>query len=154
LLPGELPDGAANDVSPPMRLTFREGIFVIHADNKFPADAPSELLARWWVNGQAVAAPVPKEIRAEQSGKQFRSSKPVEEAAITFGLPDFLGDLKPGDRVALRLLYSPQGTAPLIPMHLAQMMRQQQRYWLWPVMTNRIEFVVTEELLAKRDHAR
>ena len=155
-LPGELLL-EPNDDPPPtpaLRLTLKDGLFAIRSDKKFPADAPGELLACWWVNGQAIAAPVPKEIRAEQLGKQFRSSKQVEEATIQFGLPDFLGDLKPGDRVALRLLYSPQGTTPLIPMHLAQMIRQQQRDWPWPVMSNRIEFVLTEELLAKRDHTR
>ena len=80
----------------------------------------------------------------------------VNEMTIAFALPDFVGDLKPGDRLAVQLLYAPDGHEPLssMRMHLAQMMRMQRRDWPWPVMTNRLEFLLTAELLAKRENRR
>jgi hypothetical protein len=87
----------------------------------------------------------------QASARQIRS---VDEVTIAFGLPDFLGaELKAGDRVTVQLLYLPYGYEPVTRER--QMMQQlimpitKRR---WPEMTKRIQFALTDALLARRDN--
>ena len=85
-----------------------------------------------------------------------RQQRVGNDVMLAFGLPDFLGELKVGDRVALQLLWSPDGQEPLRTGEMYDRMKKMMRLhmigWEWPVMTNRIEFTLTDELLAKRDN--
>ena len=62
--------------------------------------------------------------------------------------------------MGLQVLYSPDGWDPVsvgdaMQMQLQRMMRLRPKDTLtWPTVSNRIEFVLTDELLAARDHPR
>lgn len=76
-------------------------------------NSPGEhLLARWWVNGKPVVAPMPapEKQKAQNGGWQISFSK---EMSVPFALPRTLGDLKVGDVVKLQLMYSPAGSKPV-----------------------------------------
>jgi hypothetical protein len=100
---------------------------------------------RWWIDGKLVAAPELKRIRAK--------TRFVEEVMIRFGLPNFLGVLKPGDRVAILLPHPPAGNEPLIAIRVQQLMRMPGRERLRPVLTNRKESELMAARLAKRNTA-
>jgi len=80
----------------------------------------------------------------------------TDTITVRFDLPDFLGDLRPGDRIGLQLLHSPDGfdPAPSGVMQMQhQLMQAQTDHDEWPMLSNRIEFVMTAALLKEKDHA-
>jgi hypothetical protein len=151
-LPADLVEDANGD--PRLRLALEADEFIVRLERgrHSPFLAPDQMLARWWVNGE------PRVQKDWPAARQYmqQQRRSGEEFATAFALPDFLGVLKPGDRVRLQLLWCPEGHEP-IPSERAieqlrqRMMRQAVPGWEWPVMTNRIEFELTAELLAKRD---
>jgi hypothetical protein len=114
------------------------------------------MLARWWVNGQPVApTKSPRQALQQQMMRQVRHGKSM---LVTFGLPDFLSALKHDDRVGLQVLYSPDG---LNRVAFGQQMLTQRLSYLsamdavaWPTLSNRIEFELTDSLLAQKEHPR
>jgi hypothetical protein len=153
-LPGDLADTPA--AASPLNLSLTDGAFVLRSERKFPNDADYTLLARWWVNDKPVAPrePFPSRLLVQQAMSQ-RMLGLVAELKIDFGLPDFLGELKADDRVALQLLLSPEGFEPATSRQQQQMLMQRMRLvdWPWPVLSNRIDFELTADLLAKHDNA-
>ena len=153
-LPAEVVDGAHADSR--LQLALEQDRFVLRTagERLMPPVTPDELLARWWVNGKLVPAPPPRRHATEFLKRPQRAAN---EVALAFGLPDHLGDLKPGDRISLQLLWCPDGHEPLrsdgdIVDMIKTAMRQHTIGWEWPVMTNRIDFALTPQLLAKRDN--
>jgi hypothetical protein len=136
-----------------LRLTLEGGAFVIATDRGTTRSPNESFLARWWVNGRPVAAPRPG---AERAKFQQRLSPKGAPVTVGFGLPDHLPALKPGDRVALRLMYAAEGQR-LLPFGTGGVFRQQQMRAVdpdavdRPLLSNRLEFEVTDELLAEAD---
>jgi len=149
-----------DDPSPqsPLTLSLHDGAFVLKCSAGKLLDLPAELLlARWWVNGKPVAA-MKDPKRRQHAMQQARAVRETGDLRIAFGLPDFLGDVKAGDRVSVQVIYSPDGWEPVsVEGQMRQMMQRMQRLRsmnapLWPIVSNRIEFVLTEEMLKERDH--
>ena len=76
---------------------------------------------------------------------------------MKFGLPDILGELKAGDKVRLQVMYSPdeyriavlaRGAVPRAMRPIAK-----DDVARVPMVSNRIEFDVTEEMLETRKKA-
>lgn len=111
-LPGQLP----SEFSPSLSTTRRageaiEGLSLALVDGQFVIKSAAtmitwpdlHLLARWWVNGTPMAAPLADGVgisisRAVTTGKEMK---------VPFHLPATLGRLKPGDKVELQVVYSP-----------------------------------------------
>ena len=143
-LPADFHDGEES----PLRLSLEKEAFVVRGKKRIFDDAPEQMLARWWVNGKPLVPAGPFDSRRLRQQMRARQVRLINEVLIDFGLPDYLGELKAGDRIAVQLIWSPLGHEPVMTRQLVQMMqRMQTRDWLWPVM---IEFELTEELLATR----
>jgi hypothetical protein len=137
-----------------MSLVLEGGAFVVKSSKvTFSNRDQDKLLARWWVNGAAVNSEVmPAQLAMQRTGQV----QAADTVSVRFGLPDFLGDLRPGDRVALQLLHSPDGFDPApsgIMQMQHQMMHAQTEHDQWPMLSNRIEFEITEAMLTEKDHA-
>jgi hypothetical protein len=112
--------------------------------------ADHRLLARWWVNGEPIAAPPAKHMGL----KEARLLRMTKEIRVRFGLPATLGQLKSGDRVALQVLYTPKDLEPVFD----GLEQKQQQMQLQSVQgeancllpSNRIEFVISEQMLRER----
>ena len=139
-----------------LRLALEGGAFVIATDHGTTRSPNESFLARWWVNGQPVTAPRPG---AERAKFQQRLSPKGAPVTVGFGLPDHLPALKPGDRVAVRLMSAAEGQQ-LLPFGGEGVLHQQQLRAIdpdavdRPLLSNRLEFEVTEELLRHADHPR
>jgi hypothetical protein len=156
-LPAEIADDPA--ASSPLQLTLEDGVFVLRTDDgkaKLRSDVDETALARWWVNGQPIAISkhaIPKRLMLQQSEQRMLARS--KQLDVVFGLPDFLGTLRAGDRVAVQVLWCPDGTEIMAGQHMrVQKLMDMQRsdQWTWPVLSNRLEFVVTDDLLVQRDH--
>jgi len=88
-----------------LSLTLEQGsTLVVRSRERLMARPTGYLLARWWVNGRPVA---PFGGRAEAPARLEGVAPLATEIRIALKLPENLGTLKPGDRVALQVLYSP-----------------------------------------------
>jgi len=109
------------------------------------------VLARWWVNGSPL---VPKRNPRLISHAESRQIIETNESIILFTLPEWLGALRPGDKVGLQVLYSPDEHELVSdpPFEMDHMMSriQGRGYATVPLLSNRIDFDVTAEMLAKR----
>jgi hypothetical protein len=71
---------------------------------------------------------------------------------VAFGLTLALGALRPGDRVSLQLLYTPDGSSQVPPttthaIQKALLDRAVSETLVLPALSNRITFVVTQDML-------
>ena len=149
---GELPGAGAPGDADGLRLSLEDGTFVIAAD-RLMTYAPDELvLARWWVNDEPVVEGVREHRKMKDQAIQLVNTK---EMRIAFGLPDHLPALNPGDRIALQVLYAPGGHRHVLPPGVvaAQMQKAQRMMGkddvARPLLSNRLEFELTDERLAK-----
>jgi hypothetical protein len=110
-----VPPAQADAGRMPLKLSLVDGRLELAATcvawPRWPEDS---LLARWWVNERPVeATPLPEQkiADAEQIAEALGgNSKPVP---IPLALPVTLGALKPGDRVALQVMFCPSGFTEL-----------------------------------------
>jgi hypothetical protein len=121
-------------------------------------DSPNEhMLACWWVNGKPVNA-TPANVKAaqqlQQNGWRIHFAKEME---LVLTLPRTLGPLKAGDKVALRLMYSPAGIKPFFERSGQE---QQQMLQIFvpriighpatlPRLSEKLEITVTADMLPK-----
>jgi hypothetical protein len=158
-LPGDVADDRAE--KSPLRLSLDGNSFILRSDDGKPSlygEQDENALARWWVNGKPIAIPedaIPRVLQRQQAWQRMRGGS--TELRIAFGLPDFLGKLNRGDRVGVQVLWCPNGHKPLLRMQTAShdgplRMQHANARWNWPVLSNRIEFQLTDERLADRDH--
>jgi hypothetical protein len=104
-------------------------------------------LARWWVNGKPVEAALRKEIvRYHDIARQFSSQ---QHDRIAFGLPETLGAIRAGDVVGLQVMYCPDGHKPLNHSDEDRYSKRNGRVPAIPLLSDKIEFKITEELLKK-----
>jgi hypothetical protein len=146
--------GVEPDARARLSLAFDGGAFVVKSPRAdFTDRSHDRLLARWWVNGRPVAADkVPPKYAQQHTGQE----RMTDTLRVGFGLPNFLGDVKVGDRIRLQVLYAPDGFEPA-PMGQAVMMQQIAQVFAKdarPMLSNRIEFELTDALLAEKDHPR
>ena len=142
-----------------LRLSLEAGVFTVQCDRKL-VDWPDEhLLARWWVNDRAVHAIPVADDEAFIAQARARMVGHRNRVAVAFGLPDHAGLLKPGDRVALQLLYAPGGHDALpdtpLPQQAQRMRALHEKGSALAdelLLSNRLEFVMTEDLLKLADH--
>jgi hypothetical protein len=155
-LPGAVPLDPRWSSLGAIELAARDGQFVVRSKaTKMVLRPDRHLLARWWVNNKAV---VPRRELTQLYLQQQEQLKLGDEISLPLGLPRHLGELKPGDRVALQVMYAPAGHQPLPPegatvQESLQMEAQRPVHATPPVplLSNRIELDVTKELLTARD---
>ncbi len=146
-LPGQVPSRR-----PAHRLTLalEDDAFVIRSKVKMVVWGDRRLLARWWVNDKAVLPPRPDGMEALQVGREVTRGKLLR---VAFALPGFLGTPRAGDRIGLQVLYSPARVRPLPRARAEQELRHaladaDVRIARVPMLSNRLDFAVTEGLLA------
>ena len=137
-----------------MTLSLEKDVFVVRSDPKMQVFGDVHLLARWWVNGKP---------KPDKEGKVASMSHGnglviyVNEHRVKFGLPDILGTLKAGDKVALQVMYSPgkYRIAVLAKGAALGAMRSVVKDGVArvPMVSNRIEFAVTQAMLEARGKA-
>lgn len=130
-------------------LAYRQGITLAVAGDQitveFPEEAPfpdgTGLLARWWLNGK----PVTPSVEAMSIGKMYQGrDTTTRRATLTAFVPD--RQFRPGDRVSLQVLASSEGWEYY---HMLKTLshRTGGRPFPMPMLSNRIDFVVTEAMM-------
>ena len=145
-LPGQVP---SRHPAHRLALALEDDAFVIRSEVKMLVWGDLHLLARWWVNDKAVLPPRPDGMEALQIGRAVTRGKSVR---VAFALPGFLGTIRAGDRIGLQVLYSPARIRPL-PRARAEeellhaLADADVRNARVPMLSNRLDFVLTEGLL-------
>ena len=149
-LPGQVPSR-----HPAHRLTLalEDDAFAIRSKVKMVVWGDRRLLARWWVNGKAILPPRPDGVEALRVGRAVTRGKSVR---VAFALPGFLGTPRAGDRIGLQVLYSPAMIRPLPKARaeeelLHALADADVRNARVPMLSNRLDFLLTEGLLAWRE---
>ena len=133
----------------PLKLSLEEGVFVVRCEAGAIHLPDDFLLARWWVKGMPC---LDYALEADVLAKLSRMSTEVKETRVAFGLPRFFRAVHAGDRVGLQVLYTPQANQFFAaPGHVASLYSAicafQAKLPPVPMLSNRIEFVVTKEML-------
>ena len=135
-------------------LSIAEPKLTIRCDENLINFPREHLLARWWVNDKPIAAAAAEsDAKANQpNGWTISNSR---EMNVTFALPQTLGELKAGDRVALQLMYCPAGIKPCFTEVAAKKGRQIfvpriiAHPDTLPRLSDKIEIEVTEQMLKR-----
>jgi hypothetical protein len=141
----------------PLSLSLDNGAFHLRGDKPLTDWPDYCLLARWWVNDKPVEPQRSDRQRLISLGRGVASAR---DLYIAFGLPDDLGPLKAGDHIALQVLYAPGGytwivkSTPHSPWPLLQAQFEGSAPHPAPLLSNRLEFVLTAEQLRQADHPR
>jgi hypothetical protein len=107
------------------------------------------------VDGEPVIPARTDRIEAISIGRAVTYTQLVE---VGFGLPESLGPLEAGDRVGLQVLYSPAFVKTLPKnraeegLRLASLADRSVRATV-PLLSNRIEFEVTERMVKDKETA-
>lgn len=148
-LPGRIPAGEG---AFPLKLSLENGAFVVQSATKVRDWADLHLLARWWVNGKPVV-PARSDLAAMmQMGRRVSYAKEIK---IVAGWPESLGEVKAGDKLGLQVLYSPAMAKPLPRENgggqtTRSISMREAGVAATPLLSNRIEFAATDELLRAR----
>ena len=146
LKPRTLKDGA---VPRGLKLTLDKGDFLIRSETGMAVSYPDpHLLARWWVNGKPVLPPRAGGLSRISIGAKSMSGR---EIRVAFALPGTLGKLKPGDKIALQVMYSPTRIQQIPGNRFTEKQlfaRECSTVPNVPLLSNRLEFVVQEAMLA------
>jgi hypothetical protein len=151
-LPGAIPLDPRWKALGGLELSAAEGRFTVRSTGPKLYPRPERhLLARWWVNDNPAVPPRHGEGKPQQQAEQVVHA---QDMSVPIGLPAHLGELKPGDRVSLQLLYVPNGF-DLLPRDEAKLMAQHaistgRDAVIVPLTSNRVEIAVTEDLLRAR----
>jgi hypothetical protein len=135
---------------PSFTLELRNGNFIVTSSVQMVEWPDYCLMARWWVNGKAVpAVPVPgHDNGARDIARRISGTR---QMTVNFGYPAAL-DAKAGDKVALQVMYVPE-IEPLFaegPPPDAFSLEMGNDYPVVPLLSNKIEFVVTQDLIKLR----
>jgi len=139
----------------PLRLTLDGKAFVVRAGVKMVDWPDLHVLARWWVNGRPV---IPKRSEGMEMIQLGRLLSYAREMKVAVGWPDSLGNLGEGDKVGLQVLYSP-GMTEQIPRKradgklLCAAFAGDEDVARVPLLSNRIDFTITQALLDARSQA-
>ncbi|MCY2930821.1 MAG: hypothetical protein NTV86_15255 [Planctomycetota bacterium] len=150
-LPGQLPSEftrplptsrRAGEAIEGLSLALADGQFVVKSAASMRTWPDLYLLARWWVNGKPIAAPL-------ADGMSINISRAVTTGAemkVPFHLPATLGQLKAGDKVEVQVMYSP-GMVELLQRHgpdggLGRAIAPDVPTSASPLLSNRLAFVV------------
>ncbi|HVT81587.1 MAG TPA: hypothetical protein VHM90_13145 [Phycisphaerae bacterium] len=133
-----------------LKLGLADATFTLAADGRKMLNWPDEvLLARWWVGGKAVYPDATMQNALQQH--MARAMSETDKMTIAFGYPEYLHATE-GDTLALQVLYSPRGYAQVAtgePLVQAAINSKENL----PLLSNRLEFKLTRELIAARDKA-
>ena len=137
----------------PLRLRLQDGAFHVDSGETMVAWPDHCLLARWWKNGELAQAEKADRARNVNMLRQEVLSKSMK---VGFGLPASLGEVSAGDRIGLQVLYCPemyrQVPRESWQANERQMMVQRADHFdvaSVPLLSNRIDFTVTREMLEK-----
>ena len=129
----------------PLKLSLETGKLLISRGGQMLEEMPEDrLLARWWVNGKAVAAPAFERPDARAFSGHV---KVIPELTVAFGYPSSLGKVKVGDKVALQVMYCPQGFLLSPELMLMHAIAERMNSANFPMVSNKIEFVITPEMI-------
>jgi len=134
----------------PLDLKIKDDQFTITAVANMRDWSDQQMLARWWVNGKAIEPARPEAIPAPQRRGSAGGSRLLR---IGIGWPDSLGTVRGGDRLGLQLLYSPQVLHPILKDGEGPRLDPGTfgaSAVLVPLLSNRLDFTVTPELMAVR----
>jgi hypothetical protein len=142
----------------PLGLTLADGQFVLETRCVVGLYEPADgLLARWWVNGRPVAAALAQDRLQEQQpvDKLLRALRqPPAPLRIPAALPQTLGPVKPGDKVALQVMYCPAGFKELGVLARRQELEKSGADCFLPafqpLLSNRLEFEATKAMAVSR----
>ena len=135
-----------------LTLSFEKGCFVLNSIAPMVNWPDRLLLARWWVNDHPIVPKVSTKNELQELHRQLAPTKQFEMAAA---LPLGLGELKPGDKIGVQLLYSPT-IYELLPASREESQLKQLALGIEdetpaiPLISNRLEFEVTPRLLENR----
>ncbi|HLL88109.1 MAG TPA: hypothetical protein VK324_02285 [Tepidisphaeraceae bacterium] len=107
------------------------------------------LLARWWVDGRPAVPPRRAFIPVRMLGRGMDMARAVE---VGFALPDNLGPIAVGQRVAVQLMYAPGGF-----QYVVDDPQRRNEHPLpgivsgAPQLSNVLEFEVTQDVLDRAD---
>ena len=137
----------------PLSLTLADGQFVLESRRIVRLDEPADcLLARWWVNDRPVAAPLCEEPPQAIRDKAVRMLDLERRAPLRIpaALPQTLGPVKPGDRIALQVMYCPAGFKVLGDLARRQELVKCGADGFFPafqpLLSNRLEFQATSAM--------
>lgn len=136
----------------PLKLSVENGDFVIQSPVKLVDWPDFYLLARWWVNDQPISPRRPEGISMREIGRRVSFTN---EMRVRFGLPETLGQLEPGDKIGLQVLYSP-AMIQQVPITAAShsclhaAARHDSNAAFLPMTSNRVNFTVTKAMLVGR----
>jgi hypothetical protein len=153
-LPGAIPLDPRWKALGGLQLSTSEGRFVIRSVGPKLYPRPERhVLARWWVNDKPVVPPRRGDGKLQQQ-QQAEQVVHAQEMSVPAHLPADLGDLKAGDKVGLQVLYVPGGL-DLLPKDAGRTLMQHAMQpgkdaVVVPLMSNRLEIAVTEELMRAR----
>ncbi|MBM4039990.1 MAG: hypothetical protein FJ290_15915 [Planctomycetes bacterium] len=140
----------------PIGLSLADGQFVLESRCVWLHEPADGLLARWWVNDRPVAAPLAQDGPPEPRDKLLRALDLARRAPLRIpaALPQALGPVKPGDKIALQVMYCPAGFKVL-----GDRARRQERVKcgadcffpaFQPLLSNRLEFPATKAMTESR----
>lgn len=133
-----------------LELSLDDGAFTIRARSEIIPWADLHLLARWWRNGKPVVPPRSDEGEMVQLGRAVAAGRTMK---IAFGLPDFLGRVKVGDRIGLQVLHTPGAVRRLPKTRAAQAELLKAQFAIRRdvprvlLLSNRLNFELTARLL-------
>jgi hypothetical protein len=131
-----------------------DGLKLSLTDHAFHVDAGTAtmqdddtLIARWWLNGKLQ----PSDPTAKASDRaDARQVSELHTIDVAFGLPADLLSAKPGDKIAVQVLYSGAGWDYFNGLLQADALRNDTTGWL---LSNRLEFVLTADQLQTAKHS-
>lgn len=142
-LPGE------KDSLGALRVSVRNGVITVDSDEPMVYPTVGYTAARFWVNNRPVGLPLrePPQQYDRFGGGMMSVTKQFD---VALDLPAVLGTLAVGDRVALQVLYCPAGTGPVYAgRQVGEGIVRFQGVSRF-LISNRVEFIVTPEMLAAR----
>ncbi len=135
--------------TPPLLLALDHDQFILVATGRQMLDWPDKiLLARWWVNDKATFP----EIGDYKLNEMLRKISETGTFNVAFSYPESL-HAKAGDVLALQILYNPNGYEQVVngPSTPSREAIDIVRNPAMPMLSNRLEFKLTKDLLAARN---
>jgi len=142
----------------PVSVQIEGGVFrIARVDGQAFGSNPRNLLARWWLNDKPVEAPrATHQLFMEQATQMLGMWQNGTALSIEEGIPAWLGAVKAGDVVGVQFLCSAANPSLICENATSQFGMMQQLEAVWnqdrqaqiPLLSNKITFAVTPQLLA------
>jgi hypothetical protein len=132
-----------------------EGLKLGLAANEFDVDAGQKtmdddqsLIARWWVNGKPCIPRADAPMHFQRA--EDRLEQAVSTLRVRFSLPDDLLALHPGARLAVQVMYCPDGWQYADSQEAMELIAQKRKRLsdrAGILVSNRLDFLLTQQML-------